>query len=231
MFDLAERPVLRAACALECVHAYSLVHDDLPCMDDDDLRRGKPTVHKAFGEATAVLVGDALQALAFEILSGSLTHDFPQVRIDLVRCLAMASGWEGMVGGQMKDLAGSPDLEAMQAMKTGALIKAALEFPVIITGESAEVRAALLGYGHHLGLAFQIADDLLDAEGRAEDMGKAAGKDADKGKANFVTQLGVGAAREKLHAHAKSAKARLDLFGDEASCLKDAVDFVLNRRR
>jgi farnesyl diphosphate synthase len=223
--------VLRAACALECVHAYSLVHDDLPSMDDDDLRRGRATVHRAYDEATAVLVGDALQTLAFEILADPETHADPQVRIELVASLARAAGEAGMVGGQMLDLSGSPEIERMQNLKTGALIVAAMQIPLIIAGAPSQVRDRLEGYARDVGLAFQVADDLLDAEGTAEEIGKAAGKDAARGKANFVTQLGAASAREKLAGLAASATARLDLFRDEASSLRDAVDFVLNRRR
>jgi len=222
--------VLRAACAIECIHAYSLVHDDLPCMDDDDLRRGRPTVHRAYDEATAVLVGDSLQCLAFEILADPKTHPDPAIRADLVLLLARAAGAAGMAAGQALDLAGSSDIERMQSLKTGALIVASVEVAAIIAG-AAEARTSLAAYAADLGLAFQIADDLLDAEGNTEELGKATGKDAGAGKANFVTQLGISSARKKLEALAVSAKARLDLFGQEASSLRDAVDFVLDRRR
>jgi len=223
--------VLRAACALECIHAYSLVHDDLPCMDDDDLRRGRATTHKAFDEATAVLAGDGLQSLAFQILADPKTHADAAVRADLVLDLARAAGADGMAGGQMLDLSGSPHLERMQAMKTGALIVAAVQIPLIVARAADDVRSRLVGYARDLGLAYQIADDLLDAEGETEELGKAAGKDADAGKANFVTCLGVESARRKRDDLARSATARLDLFGDEASSLRDVVEFVLNRRR
>jgi len=226
-----EQAILRAACALECIHAYSLVHDDLPCMDDDDLRRGRPTTHKAFDEATAVLAGDGLQSLAFQILADPKTHADAAVRADLVLDLARAAGADGMAGGQMLDLSGSPHLERMQAMKTGALIVAAVQIPLIVARAADDVRGRLVGYARDLGLAYQIADDLLDAEGETEELGKAAGKDADAGKANFVTCLGVEAARRKRDDLARSATARLDLFGDEASSLRDVVEFVLNRRR
>ena len=231
LLDADETAVLRAACALECIHAYSLVHDDLPCMDDDDLRRGRPTAHKAFDEATAVLAGDGLQSLAFQILADPLTHADPAVRADLVLNLARAAGAEGMAGGQMLDLSGSPHLEQMQAMKSGALIVAAGEIPLVVARAGDEVRAHLIGYARDLGLAYQIADDLLDAEGEADELGKAAGKDAEAGKANFVTRLGVATARSKLDELGFGATARLDLFGDRASSLRALVEFVLNRRR
>ncbi|WP_414675665.1 polyprenyl synthetase family protein, partial [Methyloceanibacter sp.] len=200
LFGVNETAALDAGCALECVHCYSLVHDDLPAMDDDDMRRGRPTVHKAFDEATAILVGDALLTIAFETLSSPSLHEDPAIRSELVLHLARASGWQGMVLGQGLDLSigqtsfGGDDVARMQALKTGALFRFACEAGAILGRASASERAALIAYASAFGQAFQLADDLLDAEGDAATLGKAVAKDAGQGKATLIALFGVDAA-------------------------------------
>lgn len=237
LFDAPEKSLLRTAAALECVHTYSLIHDDLPCMDDDDLRRGQPTVHKEFDEATAVLAGDALLTLAFEILAHADTHPDAYIRCKLIERLAKASGAQGMVAGQMIDMLPGDvrqDLNAitrMQRLKTGALISFAGEAACIIGGASEGERSAVQGFTHDLGLAFQIADDLLDVEGDPDTVGKALGKDEEAGKANFVSTLGVDGARQRVRLLATQAKDHLAIFRNQATLLLQSVDFVLDRRR
>ncbi|MEP7211322.1 MAG: polyprenyl synthetase family protein [Alphaproteobacteria bacterium] len=237
MFGAPEKSLLRAAAAVECVHAYSLIHDDLPCMDDDDYRRGQPTVHKAFGEATAVLAGDALQALAFEIMASPETHRDALMRCKLMERMAVAAGARGMVGGQMIDMypvSGNEEplqvLTRMQRLKTGALISLAGEVGALLGGAQEQERQAIAGYTNDLGLAFQIVDDLLDVEGEAETLGKAVDKDQQAGKVNFVTLLGVEGAQGQVRFLAAQAKQHLASFGNRATSLLQTVDFVLNRR-
>jgi farnesyl diphosphate synthase len=236
MFDAPEKALLRTATALECVHCYSLIHDDLPCMDDDDFRRGQPTVHKAFNEATAVLAGDALLTLAFKILANSETHNDPKIRLRLLERLADASGAQGMVGGQMIDMLEeeSPrDLNTitrMQRLKTGALISYSVEAGAIIGGANEMERQALHGFAHDLGLAYQISDDLLDAIGDEADVGKPLRTDDTAGKANFVTLLGIEQAQERVRLLAAQAKEHLAIFRQRAHILLQSVDFVLDRK-
>ena len=235
-----EGPLL-AGCALECLHCYSLVHDDLPSMDNDDLRRGRPTVHKAYDEATAILVGDSLLTLAFDILSRTEVHADANVRIALVRELARAAGIGGMVGGQMLDLAAEGRFEAkralteseiitLQAMKTGALLRFACRAGGILGQADAASRAAIDRYGAIVGQAFQIADDLLDVEGDTATLGKAAGKDAAAGKGTLVTALGIDGARAKLDALVAEAETVLKPFGAKADVLRATARFIANRR-
>jgi farnesyl diphosphate synthase len=231
MFDAPERPVLRAACALECVHAYSLIHDDLPCMDNDDLRRGRPTVHRAYDEATALLAGDALHSAAFEIMADPDTHDDGTVRAELVRMLAVAAGARGMAGGQMIDRLrvgeGLGAIARMQRMKTGALIAFAFEIPLILAGAGDSERQALLGFAQDLGLAYQMVDDLIDSEEDADLLGRTDAAGPDPERVNYVTILGVDAARERIDMLAAQARSHLDLFGERALYLCESVDFVL----
>jgi farnesyl diphosphate synthase len=237
LFDAPERALLRTAAALECVHTYSLVHDDLPCMDDDDFRRGQPTVHKAFGESTAVLAGDALLTLAFKIIANSETHTDPMVRLRLIERLADSAGAIGMVGGQMIDMLAenSPrDLNTitrMQRLKTGALISYSVEAGATIGGASDAEHNALHGFAHDLGLAYQIADDILDAEGDEDVVGKPLRTDSALGKANFVTLLGIEQAKERVRLLAAQARTHLAIFGQRADVLLQSVDFVLDRPR
>ena len=236
LFGVEGEQPLRAAAAVEMIHAYSLVHDDLPAMDDDDLRRGRPTCHIRFDEATAILAGDGLLTYAFEVLTGDQTHGDAAVRCELARRLAAASGAAGMVGGQMVDLlAGDNNLDLagithLQTLKTGALIAFSCEGGAILGQAPADQREALTAYGRDLGLAFQIADDLLDIEGSAVELGKAVGKDADAGKATFVSLLGVAGARDYAGELIERATARLEIFDGRAVLLADAARFVVDRR-
>jgi farnesyl diphosphate synthase len=235
LFSADGEAALRVAAALECVHCYSLIHDDLPAMDDDDLRRGQPTVHKAFDEATAILAGDALLTLAFDIIAGEATTLPAERRAALVLALARAAGAGGMVGGQKLDLEAeqAPPDEAgiirLQAMKTGALIRFACEAGALIAGAPAEDRERLAEFGSAIGLAFQLADDLLDLTADASQMGKATGKDAAAGKATLVALHGANWARSQLHGLVEQAHALLEPYGDDAQLLKEAATFVAAR--
>ena len=236
LFGVGEEEALPAGCALECVHCYSLVHDDLPSMDDDAVRRGRATLHIAFDEATAILAGDALLTLAFEILSGPETHRDSAIRAELVSLLAKASGWHGMALGQALDLSparqgfGAGEIAEMQALKTGALFRFACEAGAVLGRASARQRAALVAYASSFGEAFQLADDLLDAQGDAEVLGKAVAKDEARGKATLVAVLGVEGAKTRLAALLREAEAALAPFGDKATTLARAARFIAERR-
>ena len=236
LFGVNDEAALRTGVAVECIHTYSLIHDDLPCMDDDDLRRGKPTTHKAFDEATAVLAGDALQSLAFELIADAATHEDARVRCELTGRLARAIGGHGMVGGQMIDLAseGQPldmaGITRLQQLKTGALIAFSCEAGGVLGHASPASLHALHAYAHDMGLAFQIADDLLDVEGSSADLGKTPGKDEAAGKATFVSIMGPERARSQAAMLAEQAVRHLDLFDQKADLLREAALFVINRR-
>ncbi|MEL6360343.1 MAG: polyprenyl synthetase family protein [Pseudomonadota bacterium] len=236
MFETPRDRSLRVGCAIEMIHCYSLIHDDLPAMDDSDLRRGRPSVHKAFDDATAILAGDALLTQAFEILADYDTHPDANVRCRLALELARASGKEGMVGGQMIDIYAEQkdfsiaQIEQLQALKTGALIRfSAMGGGIVAQCSEGEI-ASLAAYAEDLGLAFQIVDDLLDVFGDAEALGKPVGQDTDMDKATFVKLLGAEGARDKAKDLVASAKAHLDGFGDRAWALKGAADFVFQRK-
>ncbi|MFE1602680.1 polyprenyl synthetase family protein [Methylobacterium sp. ID0610] len=231
---------LAAGSGIELVHCYSLVHDDLPAMDDDDLRRGKPTVHKAFDEATAILVGDALLTFAFEVVADPAWQSDPRIRAELVLGLARAAGLGGMVGGQLLDLGAEGrfgpanlDVDAtlqLQAMKTGALLAVSVDAGALVGGADAEERAALLTYGRALGQAFQVADDILDREATAEALGKRTGKDKDAGKATLVDRLGLDGARAECERLVGVCEAALAPWGEAAATLREAARFTVARK-
>ncbi len=236
MFDCPRQRSIRAGCAVEMIHCYSLIHDDLPAMDDSDLRRGRPSVHKAFDDATAILAGDALLTQAFEILAEKETHPDAEIRSRLAVELARASGKIGMVGGQMIDIYAEQKtfdldgIEELQRLKTGAIIRFSAMGGGIVGGASESEIAALTAYAEDLGLAFQIVDDLLDAFGDAESLGKPVGQDADMDKATFVKLLGAEGARAKAKDLVARCKAHLEPFGARADALKGAADFVFMRK-
>jgi farnesyl diphosphate synthase len=235
LFGVSIKDTMPAAIALECVHCYSLIHDDLPAMDDDDMRRGRPTVHKEFDEATAILAGDSLLTLAFEILGSEDCHPDPAIRTSLITRLAIAAGAAGMAGGQALDLAaetqdlGETDIRQLQAKKTGALIRFACEAGGMIGGANAEEMATLDTYSGAIGTAFQIKDDLLDIESNAETLGKATGKDDTAGKATLVAYLGVAQARIELDQLISEAIAALEMFDGGADPLRDLALFMKSR--
>ena len=239
LFAVPRENALMAGAALECVHCYSLAHDDLPAMDNDELRRGQPTAHRKFDEATAILAGDGLLTFAFDILSRPQAHADPAVRIALVNALARAAGLGGMAGGQMLDLAaegrfgaqkhGAGDVRMLQAMKTGALLRFGCEAGGILAAAGAAQRTALMRYGSAVGEAFQIADDLLDIEGDPALVGKQTGKDAAAGKATFVSVLGVDGAKARLRELVAEAEAALAPFGEAAAILIEGAHFVAER--
>ena len=234
LFGVPREQALRTGAALECVHCYSLVHDDLPAMDNDDLRRGKPTAHKAFDEATAILAGDALLTYAFEILSADATHPDPAVRLRLIAGLSKAAGMAGMVGGQMLDIEAETrvtsslsDISLIQSLKTGALFRFACEAGAMLAGQDS---TPLRQYADKIGLAFQIADDILDVESTPQALGKATQKDKAMGKATFVDLLGLEDAKARATALTEEAVASLAIYGPRAAILNDAARFIVQRR-
>ncbi|MEE4206806.1 MAG: farnesyl diphosphate synthase [Erythrobacter sp.] len=239
MYGVSREAAIRVGTAVEAIHVYSLIHDDLPCMDDDDLRHGKATVHKVYDEATAVLAGDALHALAFEILADADTSTDPFVRSELIATLGMASGMNGMAGGQMMDMVADEegvdyDLRAvtrLQQLKTGALLGASVEMGAILGRVPESARAHLRAYSRDIGLAFQIADDLLDVVGDPDKAGKALRKDEVQGKQTFVTLMGVDKAREQARALVDQAIAHLASHGSEADTLRALARFIVERDR
>jgi len=236
LFSVSETCAARVAASVEMMHAYSLVHDDLPAMDDDDLRRGKPSTHIAFDEATAILAGDALQSRSFELLAEADTHSDPLARCELVAALGAAVGARGMAGGQMIDMRAEgevltdAEVARLQALKTGRLIQYSAEAGAILGRAPLMQRHLLAAYGRDLGAAFQIADDLLDAEGSTEELGKTSGKDAAAGKATMVAVLGVERARSQAALLARQAAEHLDGFGPRAGLLQALAAFVVQRR-
>ena len=237
LYGVDRTAALRAGTAIEAIHVYSLIHDDLPCMDDDDMRRGKPTLHKAYDEATAVLAGDALHALAFEILTFEGVSSDPFVQAELTRCLALASGMGGMAGGQAMDMAAesaSYDLHTitrLQQLKTGALLTASVEMGAILARMPADARGHLINYARDIGLAFQIVDDLRDHEGDEEKAGKALRKDDDQGKQTFVSLMGADAARQQAQALVEQACGHLAHYGEDAGVLCDLARYIVERDR
>lgn len=237
MLDVPHEQAARVALALEMVHTYSLIHDDLPAMDNDTLRRGKPTNHIQFDEATAILAGDALLTQAFEVLANEKTHPDATVRIKLIEALSRAAGTRGMIGGQMMDLLGEKEpltlkeVERMQSMKTGALLEFACTAPAILIGASDEIMQALKAYARAMGLMFQITDDILDVEGDSATVGKTLGKDSKAHKSTFVSLLGVEEARQTARDLGTEAKKAILMFADKADMLNHTITFILSRNK
>ena len=235
LFGVNRNAAINAGCAVEAIHAYSLIHDDLPCMDDDAMRHGKPSVHKAFDDATAVLAGDCLHALAFDILTQLDTSADPFVRSELVATLARASGHDGMAGGQMMDIVSQEEnydlrqITRLQQLKTGALLAASVEMGAVLGRVPPEGRAHLRAYARDIGLAFQIVDDLLDVEGDEAKAGKALRKDEEQGKQTFVTLMGVEQARAQATMLVEQAGRHLSSYGEDARLLVELADFVVKR--
>jgi farnesyl diphosphate synthase len=237
LFGVSREVSLQTAAAIEFIHVYSLIHDDLPAMDDDDVRRGQPACHIKFGEAAAILAGDGLLTLAFEILADETTHPSPNVRCELIKAAAQAAGVKGMVGGQMMDLDAEhetltiDEIIHLQRMKTGQLFMVACEAGAILGKAAPQLRTALRGYANAIGLAFQITDDLLDVEGTREETGKEVGKDNVKGKATLVSALGVDRARGQAQMLVKQAKTHLEAFDNRADILRSLADYVIERKK
>ena len=237
LFNVSRSCSERVAAAIEMIHTYSLIHDDLPAMDDDNLRRGKPTCHLKFDEATAILAGDALLTLAFEVIAHSDTHNSAKVRSDLVLEISRAVGAQGMVGGQMLDLIaeqsvfGMPEITRLQRMKTGALINCSCQVGAILGNASETQRHLLNAYAYDVGLAFQIIDDLLDVDGDPKELGKATNKDVKAGKAPFVSLLGAERARAQAEILTSQAIKNLEIFGDKGDLLRDLARFVIERHK
>ncbi|GFE96758.1 MAG: polyprenyl synthetase family protein [Gluconobacter sp.] len=236
LFGADRRAALRVAASVELLHAYSLVHDDLPSMDDDDLRRGRPSTHRQFDEAIAILAGDALQTRAFEILLEDETSSDATIRSNLALALARASGAAGMVGGQVIDIRGEgralplDEVRRLHALKTGALIRYAAESGAILAGVTDDRRDAIVSYGQNLGTAFQVADDVLDTTASAEELGKTAGKDEASGKSTYVSLLGIDGARAEARRLSDQAREALSSFGAQAAALRALADYVVERR-
>lgn len=237
LFGVSREASLLTAAAIEFIHTYSLIHDDLPAMDDDSLRRGKPSCHVVFGEAAAILAGDALLTFAFQVLADDRVHADPSVRCELIRTLSVASGFRGMVGGQMMDLEAEnkklsiDEIIRLQRLKTGELFAMSCEAGAILGKAPRPMRNALRGYAHDIGLAFQITDDLLDAEGTRTEVGKNVNKDKQAGKATLVSVLGIDRAREQARILANQAKGHLEVFDKKADDLRALAEFVIERKR